>query len=204
MPSKVDIANNAFRLLGASRITAFDDGTKNANSVSEIYDDVHQELLQFPWNFAATRVKLAQLATAPAFGYDHAYALPADWIFTISVSNNDAGIGTILYKEEYQDGQNVLLSSSDDVYLRYTFNLEDTNRMSAKFRKALSTALAQGMAIDITNSNTVEDQMDKRASKALSRAKSSDGIQSFPERRPLGSWRNSRSGRYRSTDNFNW
>lgn len=194
MPSKVDLANDAFRLLGASRITAFDDGTKNANVITDIYDDTRQELLQFPWNFANKRLKLAQLTVVPVFGFDHAYALPADWIYTVSVHNNDRGAGTILFKEEFQDDQNVLVSDADDVYIRFTFNLEDPNRMSAKFRKALIAALARDMCIAITNSNTLEEKLETRATKFLTRARSSDGIQSFPERRPRGSWVNSRNG----------
>lgn len=204
MPSKVDIANDAFRLLGASRITSFTSGKKNANVVSDIYDDIRQEMLQFPWNFATSRQKLAQLATAPVSEFDHAYALPSDWIYTTSVSNNDAGVGTLFYKEEYQDGKNVLLSSADDVYLRYTFDLEDPNLMSPKFRKAFAATLAQNMAIAITNSNAVEEQMEKRAAKLLRIAKSSDAIQTSPERRPVGSWVKSRNGSNRRYGDFNW
>lgn len=194
MPSKVDIANDALRIIGATRITSFSDGTKNANVLVDIYDDTRQELLQFPWNFSTSRVKLAQLTAVPAFGFDHAYALPSDWVYTVSVHNNDRGIGTIFYREENLDDQNVLVSDADNVYLRYTFNLEDPNRMSAKFRKALIAALARDMAIAITNSNTLEEKMEVRAKKFLNKAKSSDGIQSFPELRPRGSWANNRNG----------
>tara|TARA_R110000772_G_scaffold251027_3_gene365905 strand:- start:2559 stop:3182 length:624 start_codon:yes stop_codon:yes gene_type:complete len=201
MPSKVDLANESLRLLGATRITAFDNGTKNANVVTDLYDETRLELLQFPWNFAGSRVKLAQLLAAPAFGFDHAYALPADWVYTVSAHNNDAGSGTILYREELQDDQNVLVSNADDIYLRYVFNLEDPNRMSAKFRKALVATLARDMCIAITNSNTLEEKLEDRAKKALRKAKSSDGIQSFPEQRPTGSWRNSRNGGGRTNGN---
>ncbi len=204
MPSKVGLANDALRLLGAKRITAFDAGTKNANIVNDIYDDVRQEMLQFPWNFATARAKLAQLTSTPAFGFDHAYALPSDWIYTISAHNNDRGSGTILFKEELLDSQNVLMSDADDVYIRYTMDLEDPNLMSAKFRRAFVTTLARDMCIAITNSNTLQDQLMKSAKKLLLAARSSDGIQSSPERRPRGSWVNSRGGRRPNGNDMNF
>ncbi len=97
-----------------------------------------------------------------------------------------------------------MLSHVQDLYLRYIFDLEDPNKMSSKFRKAFSATLAQNMAIALTNSNTVEDQMEQRAEKLLSKAKSSDGIQSSPERRPVGSWLTSRGGGYRNNTSFDF
>jgi hypothetical protein len=95
MPSKVDIANRALRLIGGERITSFTQGTPNANKVTDLYDELVDDLLRYPWNFATKRVKLAQSSTAPTFEFDHAYTLPSDWIYTVSVHGNDIGRATI-------------------------------------------------------------------------------------------------------------
>jgi hypothetical protein len=151
-------------------------------------------MLEFPWNFATKRVKLAQSATDPTFGYDNAFALPSDWMFTISAHDNDEGVGTIDYREEQVGGQKVIVTNYSDVYLIYTYKETDPNIMTPAFRIALASALARDLAITIANSNVLEDQLSKRATKDLMKAKSLDGMGSFPEQRPRGSWANSRNG----------
>lgn len=194
MPSETDIANVALRLVGGTRITSLTQGTPNANAVQDIYEEIRDHLLEFPWNFATTRVKLARSATAPTFGYDYAYALPSDWVFTISIHDNDEGVGIFDYREEQVGDQRVISTDSEDVYMVYTSKEIDTNIMSAAFRKAFASAIARDLAITIANSNILEDQLSKRATKDLARAKSLDAMGSFPEQRPRGSWANSRNG----------
>tara|TARA_B100000287_G_C20644690_1_gene784676 strand:- start:779 stop:1369 length:591 start_codon:yes stop_codon:yes gene_type:complete len=194
MPSETDIANVALRLVGGTRITSLTQATPNANAVNDIYEQVRDDMLEFPWNFATQRVELAQLSTTPAFGYDFAYALPADWLYTISVHDNDGGYGTIDYREEQVANQKVLSTDRTSVYLTYVKKETDPNLMPASFRLALASALARNLAIPLANSNVLEDQLAARAVKDLARAKSIDALSSFPEPRPRGSWANSRNG----------
>ena len=115
MPSNTDIANVTMRLLKANRITSLTDGSNNANAANDVFDEVRDNLLRaHNWKFALKWVKLAQSNTSPVFEFDNAYVLPADWIRTVSVHDNDAGVGTVLYKEGEIDGQGVLLTSADD------------------------------------------------------------------------------------------
>lgn len=195
MASKTEIANVALVLIGGTRITSFTDGSKNADTLNDIYEDLRRNLLAFPWNFASTRVELAQLVNDPAFEYEHAYGLPADWLYTVSVHDNDAGAGSIVFKEEQQDSQNVLLANEEKVFLRYTRDEQDVNLWSSNFKRAVSTALARDLAIPIANSNTLHAIMEARATRALSKAQATDAITSFPERRPRGTWVSSRGGR---------
>ena len=194
MPSETDIANVALRLVGGTRITSLTQATPNANAVNDIYSEIRDNLLEFPWNFATQRVELAQLATAPSFGYDYAYVLPANWAYTISVHDNDAGYGTIDYREEQVGNQKVIATNHSSVYLTYVKKETDPNMMPASFRMALASNLARNLAIPIANSNVLEDQLASRAEKDLARAKSIDALGSFPEPRPRGTWANSRNG----------
>jgi len=194
MASEVDVANVALRLVGGTRITSLTQGTPNANAIKDIFDEVRDRLLEYPWNFATNRVQLAQSTTSPSFGFDNAFALPSDWIFSISAHDNDEGVGTIVYREEQVGSQKVIATNSTSVYLTYTKKEEDTNLMTPAFRTALASALARDLAITIANSNVLEDQLAKRARQDLARAKSADAMGSFPEPRPRGTWANSRNG----------
>ena len=184
-------------MIGGERITSFTQGTPNANKVTDIYDELVDDLLRYPWNFATKRAKLAQSSTAPAFEFDYAYALPADWIYTVSVHGDDSGISTIFYREEQHEGQNSILTSVDQVYCRYVARVTDPNLMSGDFRAALTSSLARELAITVASSNVEYELMEKRAKQDLAKARSTDGLGSFPEMRPRGSWVNSRSGRRR-------
>ena len=194
MASETSIANVALRLVGGTRITSLTQGTPNANAVQDIYTELRDNLLAFPWNFATKRVQLGESATAPTFGYDNAFAHPSDWIYTISIHDNDAGYGTLDYRHEQVAGQNVIVTNVENVYMTYTYKETDPNLMPASFRVALSSALARDLAITIANSNVLEDQLSKRADRDLGRAKSIDAVGSFPEPRPRGSWADSRNG----------
>jgi hypothetical protein len=194
MASETDVANMALRLVGGTRITSLTQGTPNANAVQDIFEFVRDTLLEYPWNFATKRVELAQSATPPGFGYDFAYALPSDWLFTLSVHDNDGGVGTIDYRHEQVGAQNVISTNCTSVYIVYTYKETDTNLMPPAFRTALASAMARDLAITVANSNTLEDQLSKRAKKDLAHAKSLDAMGSFPEPRPRGTWANSRNG----------
>lgn len=202
MPSKVDVANVSLGLIGGTRITGFDKGSKNANLVSDLYDPLRLHLLSHPWNFATERVELARVSETPSFEFKYAYKLPAKWVYTVSVHDNDAGVGTIFFKEEQLGDQNVLLADEENVYLRYVTDEEDPNLWSANFRRAMSSALARDLAIPVANSNTLQARMEFRARRDLNKALSADALQSFPERRPRGSWASSRNG-LRSRGGFN-
>ena len=194
MPSETDVANVALRLVGGTRITSFTQATPNANAINDIFSEIRDTLLEYPWNFATQRVELARLATVPSFRFDYAYALPSDWIYTISVHDNDGGFGTIDFREEQLAGQKVLSTDSTAVYLTYVKRETNPNLMHPSFRIALSSSLARNLAITIANSNVLEDQLAARAEKDLAKAKSIDAMGSFPEPRPRGTWASSRNG----------
>ena len=195
MPSDTDVANVALRLVGATAITSITDGSTNGNLLDDIYTEVRDDLLRsHPWNFATKRVQLAQISTDPTFEFDHAYALPSDWLRTISVHDNDAGHGTVLYRTEQVAGQNAIVASSDAIYLRYVHRVTDPNLMAADFRRAFELSLARDLSIPVASSNTMQAQYSAEASRVLARARSSDAMGSFPELRPRGSWASSRGG----------
>lgn len=201
MSSETDVANIALRLIGQTPITNRTDGSPNANTVDDLFDDVRDDLLRsHPWNFATKRQKLAQSSTIPDFEFDYGYPLPSDWMRTISVHSNDAGHGTILHRMEIINGQRAIVVSADQIYLRYVYQEKDPNLWSADFRRSVSLALARDLAVPISSSNTLQDQLSKQFRRTLARARSADAIGASPELRPAGSWASARGG-FRN-DNF--
>ncbi|MCK5609078.1 hypothetical protein KAR91_44800 [Candidatus Pacearchaeota archaeon] len=194
MVDKVDVANRSLRLVGGARIASFTDGSKNANVVRDVYDELLAGELAFPWGFAKTRQKLAKNSIAPGFGFDFAYSLPSDWIFTVSVHDNDAGFGTIIYKEEQINNKNVLVSNSDAIYLRYTKLETDVNRWTSSFTTGIVYLLAGEVAVGVSGSETLADKRAAQGRRFINRARGVSAQGSTPEPRNRGSWVNSRKG----------
>ncbi len=190
MADKIDVINSALRRIGASRISDPNEPVKNANVARDIYDDILEDLLRSNfWNFATRRIELAQLSEVPTFEFDYAYALPSDWLRTVSVHPNGDGYQSIInYKEENVGDQNVILASTEELFMRYIALVTDVNLWSADFKQAMILALARDLAIPISSSNELREQMDTAARKALAKARSTDAMGSTPERRPRGTW----------------
>ncbi len=187
MTSTIVVINVALRRVGSSRITSLTEDS--AVVANDLFDGVLDYLLrQHAWNFATKRAKLAQLVSTPICEFDHADTMPADWIRTVSIHPNSGGAGTMLYREEQFENKRVILTSADDVYMRYVARVTDPNLWSVDFRNALSMTLARDFAIPLGNSNTLHINFDKLSRSAIARARSSDAMGSSPERRPRGSW----------------
>jgi len=201
MPSETDIANAALRYLGADTITSFTQGTNEANAVNDLYSDLRDALLRaHNWNFATKKVALAESSTAPAYEFDNAFSLPSDWLRTVAVHDNDAGTGTFLYRMIQVGGQRVIETDVENVWLTYIARETDPNIMTADFRRLLAYTLASEMAVDLTSSNTLQDQLARKADRLMAQARSADGMGSFPRQRPRGSWASSRHGLQRWPD----
>lgn len=189
MTAIVDVVNVALRFVGASRITSLTEDSTSAVVANDLIDEVIDDLLrQHAWNFATKRVKLAQLTAEPPFEFDHAYAIPSDWLRTVSVHSNENATQRIFYREELLDDQKVINTSADELWMRYIARITDPNLWAADFRKAVSTALARDLAIPLANSNTLLKLLSDRSDRTLARARSTDAMGSSPERRPRGSW----------------
>lgn len=185
MASVTGIINVALRQLGATRITSLTDGSKNANVANDIFEPVRDSFLRsHTWNFATSRVQLAQLSTDPAFGFDNAFQLPADWLRTVSVHDNDAGVGVVPYRIEGDQ----LHADVEEIYLRYIKKVTDPNAMTPDFREALSYILAERMAIPVAESNTLRELMREGAERYSRLARSADAVEDYPEDFPAGSW----------------
>lgn len=188
---------------GAKRILDLTDSVGSAGIAADVLATERDDLLRSGvWNFAVTRIKLAQLATLPVFGWSFAYGLPSDCERVVSVHDNADGSGVVPYKIEslLQSGAyiNVVATDSNTVYLRYCRLVTDPNLMTASFRQVLILRMAKIFAISIAKSNPLFQALDAEEQKAERRARSIDGIEDFPESLPEGSWATSRRGWMRS------
>lgn len=191
MATEAGICNSGLSKLGNNRIISLTEGTPAANLCLEQYDKLRDDLLRgHPWNFAASRVKLAQLSSTPEFGYEFQYALPSDWMRTISLHPADSRFSEItdFVTESTAAEGRVLRTDWPDVYIRYVRKLEDPNVMDAAFREALAWRIAVELSIPLAKSAALRERMERGFDDALATAKSIDGQDDPPQRVPEGSW----------------
>jgi len=182
------MVNNALQKIKVSkRISDLEEDTKEANAAEEVFYELLENLLEMhKWNFASARVKVAQADETPAFGWDHQYTLPGDFI-RVSEMWDNADMRGQLTKYHLEKG--VIMTNSDDVYLRYVYRCVDPNLMTPTFRAAFSKLLGSNLAVALANSTTLRDKLfDEFIDEDLPTAKSADALQQGEERLPESSW----------------
>lgn len=194
MASEVGVVNSALRKIGQNTIMSLTEGTDNANVAADLYAEHRDDMLSsHPWNFATRRVKLARSSSSPPYRFEYQYPIPANYLRTVEVHANEGGYGVVTYAIEEDEGDGtVIRSDAEEIWLTYVSQVTDPNKMPPYFRKALSLSLAGDMAIPIAQSNSLADRFTTLAKQAISKAKSIDSMEDYPEAWPAGSWLSSR------------
>ena len=147
MPSnvtEVDICNLALSHLGEASITALNDGTERANACALHYPNTRDEVLRsHRWNFAIFRATVTASVTAPAFGWDKQYAIPADCLRILEV--NDSEFGDEI-SDQYVVENGYILTNATTMNLVYVGRFEDTDAYDPIFVKALALKLAVSLS----------------------------------------------------------
>tara|TARA_R100001086_G_scaffold28641_2_gene13152 strand:- start:738 stop:1316 length:579 start_codon:yes stop_codon:yes gene_type:complete len=178
MATEVSICSNALRRLGDDPITSLTEDSERARLCNAFYEDARDACLRsHPWNFAITRATLTQLSSTPAYGYDYQYALPTDpyCLRVLSMEFEDY----IFKIENLATEGRVLLSNEDTAKILYIARITDTALFDSMFVDTLTAKLAANLAYPITNSVTLQTQMEKLYEIKLSEARSIDGQEGF-------------------------
>lgn len=147
-----------------AQITSFSEDSKAASLVTKFYEPSLREVLRMhTWNCAKARAELAKNITAPVFGWDYSYSLPADCVRPLGLYGTSSSERYIREKIEWVvEGRNVL-SNTDGVWLSYIKYITDPNQMDELFVRALYTQLSIKLAYPLTEDRQLvrmlEDEM---------------------------------------------
>ncbi|UOF83065.1 major capsid protein [Caudoviricetes sp.] len=185
MASQVEICNRALQKLGAKRIVALSDDSRNARACNVAYDPVRLSLLRsHPWNCATARAELAANSTTPAWGRANSFPLPSDFVRMVEDYPEDNSNA----KDWVIEGRNILTDDSGPIYLRYIYDLEDPNEMDSLFREALSCLLALELSEEITQSNTKKESIKHDYSKVIAEARKANAFENVSSEPPEDTW----------------
>jgi hypothetical protein len=175
--SLVDAVNVALVSIGDSPITALDEDSDRARVALTFAQALLDELLrEHDWNFARVRTQLVELTPAPAFGYDHQYALPTD-PYCLMVRETSLAAEQAYAIETAANGQRVLVTDALPVSIVYTGRLLDSSLWDPLFRMGYANRLAAEFAYPITSKAEFAETLWRKAEARLRRGKAVDGLE---------------------------
>ena len=173
--SDISLASRALIRLGASPISSFEDGTAEAEITGALFAPVRDTLLSsYSWGFATGQINLTQLSESPLADYNYAYALPNDFIKSISVGSGGKGRGL-----NFRISRGSLHCNSSNVMLTYIFR-PDEEEFPPYFDAALISKLSAEICIPITESTSRAEVLYRLSEKDLAKARQIDAQQDSP------------------------
>lgn len=196
MASITDIANAALIRLGAARITDMAEDTVRGHDMSGAWPIARDRLLAaFPWQFALKRASLPADADAPAFGFDFAYTLPADFLRIVQVGDFYPGLSTSDYRAQDEtdfsiESGKLLTNLAAPLNIRYIRRVPDSEASTydAHFAAAAALVLANETCYRVTQSNALKQTLMAEVKDVVTEAIRVGSVQKPPQPIPDDSW----------------
>jgi hypothetical protein len=191
MASKVQIANRALQKIGQRRIVDFNENSDRSNEIDACYEFVkNAELETNVWRFSIERVSIAAMSTAPAFGRDNQYQLPADFIRPAPIDPDISHFPSDILWE----GTKVLTNDVGPLQLRYVSSAVSEQTFSPLFVEALAARIAIEICEKLTGSNSKKDSLESAYTFHITKARSVDAIIRGPTESEVDEWIHTRIG----------
>lgn len=186
MASEVDICNLALSNLGASVTLSSikpPEGSAYAEYCALYYPIARNMLLEMhAWGFATIERRLA-MKNKPELGYRFCYVVPDDCLKIIRLSCEQVYGQYLQYERRTLDnGEQVILTNSENVSAVYIKNITDTTRYSPLFITTLAWQLASMLAAVVVKGSEgmkVAQMCTQYVAAYLSQARVSDSMQHY-------------------------
>jgi hypothetical protein len=147
--SVVQIHNEALGLVGCQRIRSLDEAGVEAAACRFHWPLTLEYVLGVhPWKCLATQATLQTAATAPQFGHDYAWQLPADFVRMVSMRYADSA---------YHVTGKVLHCDESPAYIWYVPLVTDATRYDATLVQALAFVQAYKLALALRQDAKLAD-----------------------------------------------
>lgn len=187
MPNQLEICNAALIRLGGEPISSINEESRAADLCKWKWDSCRRRLAAArPWNFEIKRVKLAQAAAMPEYGYAYAYDLPTDFVGIVSVHPKDA---------KYLLEGPQLLADEEEIYIRYKSDVSKAGLFSQEYAQVLDALIAFEISYALTGSKTMQQTMFELYKLELANASRINASAGSPDTIADDPWLQGRGGR---------
>lgn len=174
--STTDICNLALARVGAQSIMDIDDAdSKGARACKNAFEATVREVSRArPWNALKARAALAELSTAPAFGWAKQFQLPTDFIRLlklngVDVTNDDPG-------DFFEIEGKQLLTDADTADIQYIAYKDDPNAYDPLMVDCVVVLLASKIAVPMRQDEAMAANLRQEYERVtLPRAGKTDG-----------------------------
>lgn len=188
--ASLQVVNAALVFLGEAPLISETDDVPAADVVRAQWSFVRRaELAAHPWQFATRRVKLGASADVPAFGWERAFPLPADylrllelpslgWDWVRPIGEEPRGVTGVPAFE--LEGNQVLANVEAPLPCRYVFDQVDHAKWHPLFAEAMAYRFAVILAEPVVQSNTRRETAMFELDRTIARARRVNAIQRPP------------------------
>jgi hypothetical protein len=183
--SKVQVYNLAGAAIGSgTRVTDPADDTTLARGISGVWDLQRRAAIrEGSWNFATRRKRVAALATAPDFGFEAQFQLPAGILRFLEAQVD--GRQVTHYKLE---GGRILCDESGPLDVIYMIDEPEPARWDDAFAEAFALRIAWKIGTKIAGSNFDTEKCWRDYQDALSTSKRVDAAENPPIEQEESEW----------------
>lgn len=199
MTSQLSIYNAALRHIGERELASLTENREPRRVMDGVWDDdfVDTCLEEGFWNFATRAIKITYSPSVePPFGYRYAFDVPNDHVRTVAVCTDEYFSTPEL---NYTTEGEYWFCDSQEMYIKYVSNDnafgQDYSLWPKKFTRWVELYLASLVCERLTQNASKQEQLMKRAKRALIDARSKDAMEEATKFMPPGSWTRSRSSR---------
>jgi hypothetical protein len=193
--SDTEVVNSALIKIGAKTLTDLDtDSSREAVVARRSYPVQLDALLRRArWNFAKERVSLAPDGTAPTFGYENRFRLPADLISVIGLYDPNEPLqnytGTTA---PWSIEGRYLLTTDAEAKVMYIKRVTNMAEWDPLFGEALAWLLAKDLAFYLTTGSKYANLAFAAFKNAMIDAKIANAFEGTPEVLTSSEWLDAR------------
>ena len=153
--TNISIVNKALTRIGAPTITSFDDGSREAEVMDELYEYTYQTLLgEAQWNFATKDIELAQSVASPVdCRYTYEYLLPSDYIHLVEYFTSGGSRIT-----DYTKQGDYVLTNHSTLFVKYVYQPSESE-LPVWFVNVLVLKLAHDSTENLVGIGSNQDRL---------------------------------------------
>jgi hypothetical protein len=179
MADETDFLNDALGQIGATRITAIDDGSLNADYCGMFWPQMRKSLIRsHHWSFATAQTELSLEVDVPVFEFAFSYALPTDLLKVVTFNGDGVfslvapafdGVNLQLYpySGRYKVMERSLLSNDTPVFIEYIKDITNPDLWDPMFYQAAAAMLASKLALAIAKNAAMSRELMQQAMTVL-------------------------------------
>lgn len=201
-PTQLSLYNQALRLVGERRLSALTDSRPERHALDQIWDEdpVKQMLEEAYWAFATRTLEWNYDASVTAdYGYKYAFTKPSNYVRTVAIASDEFFKAPLT---QYDDENNYWFCDLETIYIKYVSDSDQYGRdyslWPELFRNCVATKMAKELALPLSKSKALKDELRSELKQYIKDAKSLDATGKPPGFPPPGNWTRSRRANARS------